>query len=200
MALNTVHIRATINFGGVVVVTPYILSFNVKKERNQKSTFSASVKILATDLVNLSDSNITINAGVEGSETRIFTGDVLQSNPSPCWEDPKYVILNISGSDILHRLENEKYTRLQEYSVSKWALITGVNRKAKKGSQFKLVNHPVVEPTDGDSTTDNEKYNSYNVIDLERSAKAPSNDANAPISMKFGKVDNSNTADTSGTN
>ena len=44
MSIKSVPIRATIDFGGVSIVTPYILSFNVTKTRNSKSTFSASLK------------------------------------------------------------------------------------------------------------------------------------------------------------
>jgi len=188
MALNTVAVRAEIQLGNLNIVTPHVLSFNVKKERNKKSTFSASVKVLAVELTQLGGSNVVIYAGTDGNTSKIFTGDVLQTNPSPCWEDPKYVVLNISGSDITHRLENEKYTRLQEYSKSKWALITGVNRKATKGAQFKLVNHPVINTTDGNSTTDDQIANAYQAIDFEAAAKVPSTETNDHISIKFGAV------------
>jgi len=172
MALNTVPIRAKISLGSLIIKTPDILSFNVKKERNNRSTFQASLKILATSLNSLGNSSIIIEAGIEGNLNKIFTGDVLSSNPTPSWDDPKYVVLNIQGADILHRLENEKYTRMQETQDSKWALITGINRKAPKGSQFKLVNHEVIMPTDGDHTTDAQKdYNTS--VDVLASLSSP---------------------------
>ena len=40
MSIKTIPIRATINLGGLIIKTPYILSFNVNKVRNSKSTFS----------------------------------------------------------------------------------------------------------------------------------------------------------------
>ena len=94
MPLSTAKIRATINVGGFSVSTPYILSFNVSKERNKKSTFTASLKIKEDQLNSLIGDVVTISAG-EDSPRLIFTGYILQSSPSPCWDDPKYVVLNI---------------------------------------------------------------------------------------------------------
>jgi len=184
MSLNTVPIRAEIRLGNLVVKTPYILSFNVKKERNNKSTFQASLKVLSTDLNSLGNSSVVIKAGVEGNLNKIFTGDVLSSNPTPSWDDPKYVVLNVQGSDILHRLENEKFTRMQETQDSKWALITGINRKAPKGSQFKLVNHEVIMPTDGDHTTDAQKDYNTSVDVLGSLASPIPGDGGEVISVK----------------
>lgn len=157
MSIVIQKIRAIIYIGGLVVKTPYILSFNVTKKRNTVSTFSASLKIHSNDLNNFVDSEVVIFAGEEGRLKRIFTGYILNTKPSPCWDDPNYVILNISGSDALYKLQGQKYTRRQITSKHKWAVITGVQRKAPKGNQFRLANTEVLIPTDGDIKTDFQK-------------------------------------------
>jgi len=138
--ITPVKIRATISVGGLTVKTPYILSFNVSKQRGSKSTFTASLKVQGSSLSNISDSEVTINAGTDGSERRIFTGYVLSSKPSPCWDDPNYIILNISGADVLYKLENKKFTRRQIDAVSKWASIDSVTRSADVSGAFTLRN------------------------------------------------------------
>ena len=156
MAITTVPIRASIYFGSLVIRTPYILSFSVSKTRNSKTTFSASLKIISSDLSNLTSNTVSIYAGTLGNEKQIFSGFALNTSPSPCWEDPKYVILNISGADVLHRLEEERFTRRQMSRFNKWAVITGIQRKAPKGGQFRLVNHSLLVPTDGGIKTDDQ--------------------------------------------
>lgn len=143
MAIKSVPIRATITFGGISVRTPYILSFNVTKTRNAKSTFSASLKILSSSLKSMTDNVVSIKAGEKGAETDIFTGYILSSRPSICFDDPSYTILSISGADALYLLEGEKYTRRQVSSKTKWAIIDGVTRKATKGGQFEMNYLPV---------------------------------------------------------
>jgi len=169
MAIQEQHIRATITLGTISVETPYVLSFSVNKVRNGKSTFSASLKVDARELKHLTDNKVVIYAGTKNHQNKIFTGYILNSTPSPCWDDPKYVVLNISGSDILYRLENERYTRRQTSASSRWAIITGVQRKAPKGSKFKLVKENVLLPTDGDIATDDQKSDKqFYITDLSR--------------------------------
>lgn len=149
MAIQSIPIRATISFGGLTVKTPWVLSFNVTKTRNSKSTFSASVKVLSSDLASMSDNKVVIYAGEKGREKLIFTGYILSTRPSICFDDPNYTIINISGSDVLYRLDNEKYTRRQINSNTRWAVIESVVRTAGKGGQFELINDPVqiVDPS-----------------------------------------------------
>ena len=158
MSIQSVPIRAIINFGGVTVVTPYVLSFNVTKVRNSKATFSASLKIRSDRIDNIDDNLITIRAGEKGKENKIFTGYVLSTRPSICFEDPNYTILNISGSDILYKLEGEKFTRRVIASEARWAVIESVEKKAEKGSQFHLVNRAVMI-IDQDPTSREERKN-----------------------------------------
>jgi hypothetical protein len=158
MSIQSVPIRATISFGGLSVSTPYILSFNVTKTRNAKSTFSASLKIESSILSSLSSNIISIKAGEKGRLIDIFTGYILSSRPSICFDDPNYTVLNISGADALYLLEGEKYTRRQINSKTKWAIIDGVTREATKGGQFEI-NYLPVQVVDQDMISKDEKRN-----------------------------------------
>ena len=157
--INSVPIRATVTIGNKSVSTPYVLSFSVNKVRNSISTFQASLKMHIDDITAISNNKVVITAGSEGKERVIFTGYNLSSQPTPSWDDPGYVVLNISGKDILHRLEKEKYTRRQIFERNKWALITGLERRAIKGAQFELVNQETMTSTGGDFKNDFEKNN-----------------------------------------
>jgi len=143
MTILSIPIRATILFGGLSVSTPYVLSFNVTKTRNSKSTFSASLKIPSTDLRDIDSNLVVITAGEKSKMRKIFTGYVLSTRPSICFDDPNYTIMNISGSDIIYKLEGEKYTRRVIHSRARWAIIEDVVRKAEKGTQFQLINSQV---------------------------------------------------------
>lgn len=158
MSITSIPIRAVITFGGLSVATPYILSFNVTKTRNSKSTFSASLKVLSSDLRSMTSNLLTISAGEEGNLHKIFTGYILSTRPSICFDDPNYTILNLAGSDILYKLEGEKYTRRVISSKSRWAVIEDVVRKAEKGSQFQLTNKPM-QIIDQDMISSFEKKN-----------------------------------------
>ncbi len=184
MALNTVKIRASVQLGTLNVETPYVLSFNVTKERNKKSTFTASLKIKEEELGSLIGDTITISAG-EVTPKLIFTGYILLSSPSPCWDDPKYIVLNISGADILYILENEQFTRMSTYSEDSWAIITGINRKSAKSPQFQLIRSQVKMPTDGDNAADWQKYNSHKTTLLENNSAPTPTDGSSSVALHF---------------
>ena len=186
MAIDTVPIRASIFFGSIEVKTPYILSFSVNKKRNSKSTFQASVKLHGDELEGITDNEIEIYAGEYGNEKKIFTGFILSATPSPVWDDPKYIVLNISGADILHRLDGQKFTRRQIGSENKWAVINGVAKKAQKPGMFRVVNHDVVLPTDGGfATEDQQEDKSHAWADLSKFAKPVGRSPSRQIELNF---------------
>lgn len=188
MSIESVKIRATITLGSITIKTPYILSFNVTKTRNSKSTFSASLKISSNRLSNIGDNRVEIFAGEKGEESKIFTGYVLSSRPSICFDDPNYTILNISGSDITYRLEGEKYTRRQMDSRSKWAVIESVTRAAEKGGQFALVNANV-QLTDQDIVNNTEKKNkNSNTSDLSAFGITNLSSSDMSLNFNFGAI------------
>jgi len=150
MAIEEIPIRAQIYTGGVLLAqTPYISNFSVNKSRGQFSTFSASVKIKAEEFAFITK-DISIYAGPKDNIIKIFTGNIKKAVPNPSWDDPSYLIVNLTGTDALAELEDKKFTRRQTYSKNSWAKIDSIVRKGPKSGKFKYVKEPVVYTSDGD--------------------------------------------------
>lgn len=149
MGIKTIPIRATVNMCGISISTPYILSFTVRRARNQISTFDASLKI-GHDKVSgsISGGSVSIDAGIKGSEKKIFTGIIRNAKMTPCWDDPNYVILTISGNDTLSLLNGKKYTRRCRSSKGQFCVITGA-RKGLKSGKFTYDSENVFEIDEG---------------------------------------------------
>ena len=140
MAIEIVRVRAIINIGegNLMVGTPplgfpnHILSFNVDKARGQVASFSASLKVRRDEITGglLDDASVAIYAGTETtySNNRIFTGAIKTATVTPNRDDPEYVILNISGNDVLSKLNGKKYTRRCRSSKGVWVSIDSVSR------------------------------------------------------------------------
>ncbi len=105
-------VRAKVTIGGgIVVVTPNVVSFNVRRARNQMAaTFSASLKIPYTTANDIG-ADIIIEAGLKGRLNKIFTGTIEKSTINPIRTDASMVMLNISGRDVLAALEGQKINR-----------------------------------------------------------------------------------------
>ena len=104
-------IRAQVIIGGIIVVTPNVVSFNVRRARNQMAaTFSASLK-MPYNVANDIGADIVIKAGLKGRLKTIFTGTVEKSTINPIRTDASMVMLNISGRDVLGILEGQKINR-----------------------------------------------------------------------------------------
>ena len=146
MTIEMVRCRAEIEFGGIVVRTPYVLSFSVNKSRSQFSTFNASLKVSHEDVGGgFMGAVVTIRAGVYGNLNTIFTGYVKKSTISPCYDDPKYVLLNISGADALSVLQGKSYTRRSRATQGVWVTIDSVVTPGLKSGKFKYVSEPTLE-------------------------------------------------------
>lgn len=141
MSIQQVKIRARIKIGNSLeVTTPYILNFNVSKVRGQITTFTASLKVLGSDMsYSITGDHIKIYAGTSSTYNSnvIFSGIVKNITVSPCWDDPQYVYLNVSGEDILSVLRGKKYTRRSTASLASWISIDGVARKGLRSGKFK---------------------------------------------------------------
>ncbi len=137
MTIKLVKIRATITVGNILTVsTPYIQSFNVQKSRGQSDTFSATLKVDASKFSAMNTGGVvTISAGSNGVK-KIYTGILKKLTLSPCWDDPGYVLLNISGTDILSELEGKKYSRRCRATKSTWVSITSVTREGLRDGKF----------------------------------------------------------------
>lgn len=158
MTIDLVKIRAKINIGNSFIVeTPYIQSFNVRKSRGQLSTFDASLKVHHDQI---SGSNVggmvSISAGSNGTMVDIYSGILKRSTISPCWDDPGYVILNISGVDVLSKLEGKKYTRRCRASKSSWVTINSVEREGLRDGKFDS-EYDVLKTISGDSMKNQDK-------------------------------------------
>lgn len=137
MSIEVVPVRATVELNGLKIKTPYVLSFSVRKARGQVSTFDASLKVSHDDMNGfVAGGNVVISAGVKGSEKKIFTGIVTQAKIEPCHDDPIYVILSISGKDVLMLLEGKKFTRRCRATKGAFCTITGVGRRGLKSGKW----------------------------------------------------------------
>jgi len=155
-----VKIRAKIEIGSLIAGTPplgyanHILSFNVDKSRGKVSTFSASLKVKHNDVTGtIQGSDIQISAGTTGAMPLIYTGIVKVANMGPCREDPGFVILTISGEDVLSRLNGKKFTRRCRSSKGTWVSIEGLVRPGIRSAGFQFIKgEPWLESTGGDLT------------------------------------------------
>lgn len=157
MGIELIKIRAEISVGSMIVKTPYIQSFNVRKSRGQLSSFDASLKVPYSSISGSNSGGlVTIKAGGNGSMNTIFSGILKRSTISPCWEDPGYVILNISGVDILSKLEGKKYTRRCRATTSSWVTINSVTREGLRGGKFES-EYATLKTISGDSIKNQDK-------------------------------------------
>ncbi len=158
MAIQMVKIRAEIRIGSLSAGTPplghsnHILSFNVDKSRGQISTFSASLKVKHGEIsANIVGDSIIISSGENNPSNRIFTGIIRSANITPCRDDPVFVILNVSGNDILSRLDGKKYTRRCRSTKGTWVAINNVTRPGLRSGKLAYVPlEPTLESTGGD--------------------------------------------------
>lgn len=152
MTITMVKIRARITVGSALVVsTPYIQRFSVNKNRGNPATFDASLKVSNTEVAgNMVGDSIKIEAGEDSPAKTIFTGYVKQVKVNPCLDDPSFVILGLSGVDMLGFLEGKKYTRRCRATRSTFVTINGVQRRGLKSGKFAYNKEPVLETHGGD--------------------------------------------------
>lgn len=137
MSITQVPIRASVSIGGGSVETPYVLSFNVHRRRGSPSTFDASIKVKGSVGGGTPTGGISISAGGGGASNKIFTGIIKGAKVTPCWDDPSYVVITLTGDDALSLLQGKKYTkRISGPGAGAFCLITGVVRPGLKSSKF----------------------------------------------------------------
>ncbi len=125
-------IRARITVGNVIVQTPNVVSFSVRRARNQMAaSFSASLKVPYTTNSEMR-ADIVIEAGLKGALKTIFTGTIEKSVINPIRTDASMVMLNISGRDVLAILDGQKINRrVKTYKTGagppeRWGVINSV--------------------------------------------------------------------------
>lgn len=151
MSISEVKVRATIEFGGESISTPYVLSFSVTRNRNSPGTMNASVKVPA-QRSGTASGEVIVKAGTSSGKDTIFTGDLKSVTVSPCWDDPYYVILNIQAVDFLDRLRDTSFTRRQLGHDQSFAFITGVQGQ-QSSTKFDAVNAPTKTFMDAKDTS-----------------------------------------------
>lgn len=107
-------IRARVVINDYIVETPYVKSFSINKSRTTNiGTFSCTLEIPANANIGYSSGTIEIYAGTEANymSLRRFTGVIRQITPNPAPGKPNYMLLSISGRDIMYKLENKKFSR-----------------------------------------------------------------------------------------
>ena len=151
MAITQVKIRAKITIGGFTAVTPapgysnFIQSFTVRKQRGQVGSFDASLKVSHEQVTgSITGDSVKIYAGEGVANSQIFTGSVKAAKISPCFDDPDYVILSVSGVDSMSLLQGKKYTRRCRATKAAWCAITGVVRRGLKSGKFTYNTEPVI--------------------------------------------------------
>lgn len=136
MGVTQVPIRASVNIGGGSIETPYVLSFNVHRRRGAPSTFDASIKVKGDVGGGTPTGGISISAG-SGGLNKIFTGIIKGAKVTPCWDDPSYVVITLTGDDALSLIQGKKYTRRSKGpGAGAFCLITGVVRSGLKSGKF----------------------------------------------------------------
>lgn len=137
VGIKEVPIRASIKIGNVTIKTPYILSFNVHKHRGEATTFDASIKIDKKSAKNIGvRCRLSISAGSR-KERKIFTGYIKSAKINPCWDDPGYAILALSGADRLSSIKGGGAPHVDRKRDSKFIYceITGVICKGEKSDE-----------------------------------------------------------------
>lgn len=136
MSIRQVPIRASVSVGGTTIRTPYVLSFNVHRRRGSPATFDVSVKVKGSiSSMSSSGGGISISAG-SNSEIKIFTGIIRGAKITPCWDDPSYVNVTLTGDDALSLIKGKKYTRRSRGVKSTFCIITDVVRAGLKSGKF----------------------------------------------------------------
>lgn len=184
MGITRVKCRAMVQVASLVVETPFVQSFNVRKQRGQVSTFDASLKVPAEDANKLISGDVKIWAGEDAPNNLIFTGICRSAKISPCHDDPYYVILSIGGADGLSLLQGKKFTRRCRGTLASWCSITGVVRKGLKSGKFAYNTEPILETDDGniEKARNVTGYRSENVVDgIKKPATAPTGANDIPV-------------------
>jgi hypothetical protein len=199
MSIKQVKCRARIQIAGLVVDTPYVQSFSVQRRRGQISTFDASLKAQASAAASLAGGDVKIWAGEGSPSNLIFTGMCKMAKISPCYDDPAYVMISISGQDKLSLLEGKKFTRRCRSTNSAWCAITGIVRKGLKSGKFAYSSEPVISLEDGKSSGDREMSGTRNMnaVDSSSPGKVPNPKSNKTV-HPIVAIENVNANDTGG--
>ena len=185
MAITRVKCRARVDIAGITVLTPFVQSFNVRKQRGQVSTFDVTLKIPAGSSSSLlGGGDVRIYAGENNASNLIFTGICRSAKISPCYDDPYYVILSASGADKLILLQGKKFTRRCRATKAAWCAITGVTRQGLRSGKFSYTTEPVIEMPGGATKQNNGTgYRQENAVDANNVSKVNDTDRTESVAI-----------------
>lgn len=149
MSIERVKVRARVEVGDLSIETPFVQSFNVRKERGKVSTFDATLKVKGGSSPSSSIGDVKIYAGKDSASKLIFTGLCRSARISPCYDDPDYFILSISGADKLILLQGKKFTRRCRATEASWCAITGLVREGLRSGKLAYSNENVMRLSGG---------------------------------------------------
>jgi hypothetical protein len=153
-SLEMIQVRCKVYVGGITAGTPdgstinHVLSFNVDKVRGQVGTCNISLRVKKSQasMTSSTGGTISIAAGQSGAHHSVFYGFIKTITISPCREYPSFVIMNVTGVDVLSKLEGKKYTRRCRYSHGTWVSIESVVREGpRSGKLLFLPNEPYLD-------------------------------------------------------
>jgi len=182
MSIKLIKVRASVVFGSVTVKTPFVLSFNVMKVRNKICTFSASLKVEKNSLGSSNSGMVKISAG-EDHPKIIFTGILRHMSVAPCWDDPGYVVVNISGEDATSLLRGKSFSRRARGTKSVWATIDSVNRTGLRDGKWAYETGTVTLSPDA-IVSENKQGTTRSPV-ADKGATLPFGSANASIITSF---------------
>lgn len=176
MAIDMVKIRAKITIGTLVVQTPYILSFSVNITRGNISTFNASLKVPYFEITgSLVGDSIKIEAGENNPSSTVFSGIVRKTTISPVFDDPTFVLMNMSGDDILSKLNGKKYTRRCRSTNTSWVTIDNITRQGLRTGKFRAKKSDYIDMVHTDELEKSSETKTRTFTDTfnEQSSKTP---------------------------
>jgi hypothetical protein len=86
--------------------------------------------------------------------SKIFTGIVRAAKITPCWDDPSYVNVTLSGDDTLSLLNGKKYSRRCRGTKATFCIITDVTRSGLKSGKFATLTGESFELEPGKTNTE----------------------------------------------
>ena len=135
MAITKTKVRAKIEGPGFTAENENVVSFYIRKARNQLDTFNFSIKLDGS--VSGGTGEIKIFAGAN-TATLIFTGFLTSAKIRPCFEDPSKIIIDGSGTDYRKLLEGKQFTRRQTKGTACWVEITGLINQGLRTEKLRM--------------------------------------------------------------
>lgn len=129
--LVQINANASVRIGDTIITTPQILSINVNRSRG-KPISTASVQFLYDREQEDLTGNSRIDIRIMGSV--VFTGFIKKMSVSSSFRVAGEIVIRIQAEDILHRLQNKRFTRRQKSNgLGPIVFITSIYKRPSLG-------------------------------------------------------------------